>query len=135
MKWKTLDSVEKGDPTWGKIPKLGASSSSPSTYARMPGKKLSPPAEVLKASSSQSRSRSVAKAKGSSERVVEQLLAVMPITVWNPPAQSVKPPSSRSEELKRKGFETGEDGDSLLLNTELVAGAVLSILKDFDLKR
>ena len=34
-----------------------------------------------------------------------------------------------------KGSETGKDGDSLLLNTELVAGAVLSILKDSDLKR
>ena len=135
MKWKTLDSVEKGDPAWGKVPKLGASSSSPSTHARMPGQKLSPPAEVPKASSSQSRSGYATKAKGSSRRVVEQPLAAMPITVWNPPAQSVKPPSSRSEELERKGSETSEDGDSLLLNAELAAGAVSSILKDSDLKR
>ena len=49
--------------------------------------------------------------------------------------QSVKPPSSRAEELKRKGSETDGDGDSLLLNAELVAGAVSSILKDSDLKR
>ena len=34
-----------------------------------------------------------------------------------------------------KGPETGGDGDSLLLNTELAAGAVSSILKDSDLKR
>ena len=59
----------------------------------------------------------------------------MPIIVWNPPAQSVKPPSSREEEVKRKGFGTDGDGDSLLLNAELAAGAVSSILKDFDLKR
>ena len=59
----------------------------------------------------------------------------MPITVWNPPAQSVRPPSSRVEELKRKHSETCGDGDSLLLNVELAAGAVSSILKDFDLKR
>ena len=59
----------------------------------------------------------------------------MPITDWNPPAQSVNPPSSRVEELKRKGLETDGDGDSLLLNAELAAGAVLSILKDSDLKR
>ena len=59
----------------------------------------------------------------------------MPITVWNPLAQSVKPPSSRSDELKRKGSETGGDGKSFLLNVELAAGAVLSILKDSDLKR
>ena len=31
--------------------------------------------------------------------------------------------------------ETGGDGDSLLLNAELAAGAVSSILKDYDLKR
>ena len=49
--------------------------------------------------------------------------------------QSVKPPSSRVEELKGKGSETEGDGDSLLLNAELVAGAVSSILKDSDLKR
>ena len=60
---------------------------------------------------------------------------VMPITVWNPPAQSVKPPSSWAEKLRRKGPETSGDGDSLLLNAELAAGAVSSILKDSDLKR
>ena len=59
----------------------------------------------------------------------------MPITVWNPHAQSVKPPSSRAKELKRKGSETGGDDDSLLLNAELAVGAVWSILKDSDLKR
>ena len=59
----------------------------------------------------------------------------MPITVWNPPAKSVRPPSLRAEELKRKNSETGGDGDSFLLNAELAAGAVLSILKDSNLKR
>ena len=59
----------------------------------------------------------------------------MPIIVWNPSAQSVKPSSSRAEELKKKGSETDGDGDSLLLNAELVEGAVSSILKDYDLKR
>ena len=59
----------------------------------------------------------------------------MPITVWNPPAKSVRPLSSKAEELKRKDSETGRDGDSLLLDAELAAGAVSSILKDSDLKR
>ena len=59
----------------------------------------------------------------------------MPLTVWNPLAQSVKPPSSRTEGLKKKGLETGGDGDSLLLNVELAVGTVSSILKDSDLKR
>ena len=39
------------------------------------------------------------------------------------------------EELKRKDSETGGDGNSLLLNAELAAGAVSSILKDSDLKK
>ena len=86
MKWKTLDSVEKDCPTWGKVPKLLASSSSPSTHVRIPGQVLSPPAKVPKALSSQPRSSFTAKAKGSSRRAVEQPLEVMPITIWNPPA-------------------------------------------------
>ena len=59
----------------------------------------------------------------------------MPITVWNPPAKSVRPPSLRAEELEIEDSETGGDGDSLLLNVELAVGAVSSILKDSDLKR
>ena len=135
VKWKTLDSVEKDRSAWGKVPKLRASSSSPSTHVRIPGQVLSPPAEIPKALSSQPRSGSDAKTKDSSERTVEQPLEVMPITIWNPAAQSVKPPSSRAEELKRKGSETEGDGDSFLLNDELAAGAVSSILKYSYLKR
>ena len=96
---------------------------------------LSPPAEIPKTLSLQSRSGFATKVKDSSGRTVEQPLEVMPITIWNPPAHSVKPPSSRSEELKRKGSETEGDGDSLLLNVELAVGALSSILKDSDLKR
>ena len=135
MKWKTLDSVEKDRPALVKVPKLGASSSSPSTYVRKSEQALSPPAEVPRVLSSQPRSGSAAKEKVPSGRAVEQLLAVMPITVWNSLAKSVRPPSLRVEELKRKDFETGGDGDSLLLNSELAAGAVSSIFKDSDLKR
>ena len=132
MKRKALDSVDKDRSSWGKVPKLGVSSSS---HVRVPGQALSPPSEVPKALSSQPHSGSAAKTKDSLGRVAEQPLEVMPITVWNPLAQSVKPPSSRAEELKRKGSETAEDGDSLLFNVQLVAGAVSSILKDYDLKR
>ena len=135
VKQKTSDSIEKDRLAWGKVPKLGASSSSPSTHVRVSGQVLSPLDEVPKALSSQPRSGSTAKAKDSSGRADEQPLEVMPITVWNPPAQSVKPPSSGAEELKRKGSGTDGDDDSLLLNAELVAGAVSSILKDSDLKR
>ena len=59
----------------------------------------------------------------------------MPITVWSPPAQSAEPSPSKAEETGRKCFEPDRDGDSLLSNVELVAGAVSSILRDSDLKR
>ena len=52
VKHKTLESVEKDCPAWGKVLKLGVSSSSPSTHVRIPGQVLSPPAEVPKALSS-----------------------------------------------------------------------------------
>ena len=61
----------------------------------------------------------------------------MPITVWNSPTRSVRSPSRRAEESESKDPESESvwDGDSLLLNAELAAGAVSSILKDSDLKR
>ena len=125
LKRKASDSIDKDLPSWGKVPKLGASSSS---HVRVPGQVLQPPSEVPKALSLQPRSSSAAKTKDSSGRAAEQPLEVMPITVWNLPAQSVKPPSSRVEELKRKGSKTDGDGNSLLLNAELAVGAVSSIL-------
>ena len=48
VKRKTLDSVEKDRPALVKDPKLGASSSSPSTHIRKPEQALSPPAVVPK---------------------------------------------------------------------------------------
>ena len=106
MKQKTLDSVEKDRPTLVKVPKLGASSSSPSTLVRKPERVQSPPAEAPIVLSSQPRSGSAANAKGPLGGAVEQPLAVMPITVWNPPTKSVRSPSRRAEELKRKGPES-----------------------------
>ena len=83
----------------------------------------------------QLRSGSAAKAKDSSGRAAEPPLAVIPITVWSPSAQSPEPPPSRVEELGRKRPEADGDGDSLLFNAELAAGAISSILRDSDLKR
>ena len=45
------------------------------------------------------------------------------------------PLEGRKSERKDPESEIGGDGDSLLLNAELAAGAVSSILKDSDLKR
>ena len=84
---------------------MGASSSSPSTPVRKPERARSPSAEAPTASSSQPRSRSAAKVKSLLGGAVEQPLAVMPITVWNPPTKSVRSPSRRAEELKGKDPE------------------------------
>ena len=134
VKWKTLDSLEKGRPAWGKVPRLGTSSSSPSTHVRVQGQALPPPVEVPRAPSSQLRSGSAAKAKDSSGRAAEPPLEVMPITVWSPPVQSTEPPPSRAEELGKNRPKADGDGDSLLFNVELAAGAVSSFLRDYDLK-
>ena len=77
VKRKTSDSVEKDRPTWGKVSKLGASSSSPSIHVRIPGQVLQPPTEVPKALSSQPRSGFAAKAKDYSGRAVEHPLEVI----------------------------------------------------------
>ena len=52
VKRKTLDSPEKGRSAWGKVPRLGTSSSSPSTHVQVQGQVFSPPAEVPRAPSS-----------------------------------------------------------------------------------
>ena len=135
VKRKPLDSLEKGHPAWGKTLRLGMSSSSPSAHVRAQGQVLPPPDEVPRALSSQFHSGSAAKAKDSSGRVAEPPLEVMPITVWNPPMQSSEPPPSVAEELGRKRPEANGDGDSLLFNAELAAGAISSILRDSDVKR
>ena len=135
VKRKASDSLDKGRPAWGKVSRLGMSSSSSSTHVRVQGQVSLPPTEVPKAPSSQPHSGSAAKAKDSSRRADEAPLEVMPITVWSPPAQSAEPPHLRAKKLGRKRSEANGDGDFLLFNAELVAGAVSSILRDSDLKR
>ena len=111
VKRKAPDSLEKGRPAWGKVPRLGRSSSSPSTHVRVQGQVFLPPAEVPKAPSSQSSSGYALKAKDSSGRVAEPPLEVMPITVWSPFAQSTEPPPSRAEKLGGGGG--GGGGETL----------------------
>ena len=137
VKQKTSGFAEKGRPALAKVPRLGASSSSPSTPVQKPEGAPSPAAEAPIVLGSQPPSRSAAKVKNLLGGSVELSLAVMPITVWNPPTESVRSPPRWAEELKRKTLESkvGEDGDSLLLNVELAAGTVSSILKDSDLGR
>ena len=81
VKRKTPGFAEKDRSILAKVPKLGASSSSPSTHVRKPERAQSPPAEASTVLSLQPRSRSAAKAKSLLGGAVEQPLAVMPITV------------------------------------------------------
>ena len=64
VKRKTLDSVEKDRLALVKVPKLGASSSSPSTHVQKPERALSPLAEAPTVLSFKPRSGSAAKARG-----------------------------------------------------------------------
>ena len=74
------------------------------------------------------------KAKGLSGADVAQPLTVLPITVWNPPADKDKSPPRRMTELKRRKLKPKADAikDSLLSSVELAAGAVSSILLESD---
>ena len=137
VKRKNSGFAEKGRPALAKVPRLGASSSSPSTPVQKPERAPSPAAEAPIVLSSQPPSKSAAKAKNLLGGSVEQPLAVVPIIVWNPPTESVRSPPRRAEKLKKKAPESkiSEDGDSLLLNADLAAGAVSSIMKDSDLGR
>ena len=83
VKRKSQDSLEKSHPAWGKTPRLGTSSSSPSAHVQVHGQVLPSPTEVPRAPSSQPRSSSAAKAKDSSGRDAEPPLEVMPISVWS----------------------------------------------------
>ena len=105
VKRKTLGSTEKGRSALAKVPKLGASSSSPSSPTRKSERDQSPAAEAPIVLSSKPPSKSVVKAKSLLGGASEQPLAVMPITVWNPPTESVRSPPRRAEELKRKAPE------------------------------
>ena len=137
VKWKNSVFAEKGRPTLAKVPRLRASSSSPYTPVQKPERAPLPTAEAPIVLSSQSPSRSVVKAKNLSGGSAEQPLAVVPITVWNPSTESARSPPRRAEKLKKKASKSkiSEDGDSLLFNAELAAGAISSILKDSDLRR
>ena len=136
VKRKTPSSAEKDRLVLAKVQKLGASLSSPPTHVRELERAQSPPFDAPAVLSSQPHSRSATKAKSLLGGAVQQPLAVVPITVWNLPTKNVRSPSRRAE-LKKKDPESksGGDGNFLLVNAELAAGAVSSILKDFDLER
>ena len=137
VKRKNSGFAEKGRSALAKVPRLGASSSSPSTPVQKPERAPSPVAEAPIVLSSQPPSKSAVKAKILLGGSAKQTLAVVPITVWNPPTESVRSPPRRVEKLKKKAPKSkiSEDRDSLLFNADLTAGTVSSILKDSNLGR
>ena len=102
VKRKNSGFAEKGRPALDKVPRLGVSSSSPSTLIQKPEQAPSPAAEAPIVLSSQPPSKFAAKAKNLLGGSAEQSLAVVPITVWNPPTESVKVASSSSGKVKEK---------------------------------
>ena len=133
-KRKKSSSIEKDRPVSIKVQKLGAS---PTSLARKPELAQSPTAEALMVTRFPPPSKPAVEAKSLLGGAVEQPLVVMPITVWNPPSESARPPHRRVEELKRKNpkSKVGEDEDSLLFNAEIAAGVISFVLKDSDLGR
>ena len=133
-KRKKSNSTEKDWRVPAKVQKLGVSPTSP---AREPERASSPLAEAPLVLSSPPPSKPHVEAKSLFGAAFDQPLAVMPITVWNPPSENAKSPPRREAELKRKITEprVDENKDSFLSNVELAAGAISSILKDSDLRR
>ena len=77
----------------------------------------------------------VAGSKISLGRSAELSLVVLPISIRSPLVQDFKRPPTMPEDKGRGGFGTEGEEDSLLANSELATGAVLSILCDSDLRR
>ena len=134
VKRKPPGFAEKDPSILAKVPKLGPS---PASFARNPERASSPVVDAPMVTSSLPPSKPVAEVENLLGGATEQPLAVMPITVWNPPSEGVKSPPRRVEKLKRKhlGSKGDEDKDSLLVNVELAAGAISSVLEDSDLGR
>ena len=120
---------EQASSTLVEVQKLGAP---PPSLARDPERASSPLVLTLLPPS-----KPDVQAKGLSGAAVEQPLAVMPITVWNPPSDGVKSPPRGVVEPKGKKskLKAGAIKDSLLSNAELAVDAVSSILKESDIGR
>ena len=96
VKRKNSGFAEKGRPALAKVSRLGASSSSSSIPIQKLERAPSPAAEAPIVLSSQPPSKSAAMAKNLLGGSAEQPLAVVPITVWNPPTESVRSPPRRA---------------------------------------
>ena len=142
VKRKAQDPLESSLSARGKAPKLEVCvprspvkerGSDAQVWVR--GQTLPSLVEVSEEAGAQRRSSSAKGVKGSSRRVVEPHLKVLPISVWSPSAQNATPSPPMWEDAgdNRFGAEVGED--SLFTNAELAVGVVSSILRDSNLKK
>ena len=108
-----------------------------SLLVQRPERASSPLAEVPLVLCSLPSSEPIAEVGNPSSEGGDQLLAALPITVWNAPSDTVKSPPGKVAEPKRRKPKSKVDEikDSLLSNAELTAGAVSSILNDSDIGR
>ena len=104
---KTKASPEGCPLAWGKILKVGVSSSPSSTVGT----------------------------GDSSRRATEPPLEVLPISVWSPMLQGAEPPPPMPDNMGRGRFGAMGDEDSRLSHVELAAGVVSSIIRNSDLKK
>ena len=146
VKRRKTDSPERDQPARAKSQKLEMPSSllvqrlervsSPLASLVSEPERASPPlAEVPPVLCPLPSSEPVTEAGNPSGEDGDQPLAAMPIAVWNAPSDNAKSPPGKVAEPKRTKTKIGENKDSLLSNAELAAGAVSSILKDFDIGR
>ena len=68
-------------------------------------------------------------------QAVEPPLEVIPISVWSPTSRGTAPSPAMPDKVRRDRFGVIESEESLLSHVKLAAGAVSSILRDFDLRK
>ena len=148
VKRRKTDSHERDQPAPTKVQKLEAPSSllvqrpewasSPLASPVLEPERDSPSlAEVPPVLGPLPSSEPIAEAGNPSGEGGVQLLAAVPIAVWNAPSDSAKSPPRKSAEPTRRKTKpkTAENKDSLLFDAKLAAGSVSSILKDSDIVR
>ena len=83
----------------------------------------------------QPRSPHAVVAKSPPKRTAKPPLDILPIFFWSPSVQSAELPTGASKDEGRKRRVHEMEEDSFLLNAELAARAMSSILRDSDLKK
>ena len=135
VKCRAQDPPKGSLPARGKVPKLGASDPRSRAQAQVRGQAWSSSVEVFEVAGAQRHSSSTVGVKGSSRKAVKLPLKVLPISVWSPLAQNASPSPLTRGDAGDDCFEAERGEDSPLTNAELTAGAVSSILQDFDIKK